>query len=154
MPSWRASSASRRRPAATATWCDWRPAPVQIVDEVPQGRLYKDGRILIDAEARTVADRRRLGFVGVVSIAVALDEKGALVADPEVELIGIPDADADGENFADIAFRAAVETVEQLPRARRRDPDSVAESVKRGVRSAVAAHWGKKPLCLVHILTV
>jgi ribonuclease J len=30
----------------------------------------------------------------------------------------------------------------------------VADAVKRGVRAAVAAQWGKKPLCLVHVLTI
>ena len=49
---------------------------------------------------------------------------------------------------------AAVETMESLPRGRRRDPDSVADAVKRGVRAAVAVQWGKKPLCIVHILTI
>jgi len=101
-----------------------------------------------------VADRRRLGFVGVVSVAFALDGKGTLVGEPEVELIGIPDVTADGRRFDDIAHEAAVETVENLPRGRRRDPDSVADAVKRGVRAAIAAQWGKKPLCLVHVLAV
>jgi ribonuclease J len=130
------------------------PGPAGIVDEVPQGRLYKDGRLILDAAQRTVADRRRLGFVGVVSVALALDQKGALVGDPEVEMIGIPETTPDGRAFSDIAYEAAVETVENLPRARRRDPDSVADAVKRGVRAAIANQWGKKPLCLVHVLTI
>jgi ribonuclease J len=130
------------------------PGPATIIDEVPQGRLYKDGRLVIDAEQRTVADRRRLGFVGVVSVAFALDDKGALSGEVEVEMIGIPEIAADGRPFRDIAHQAAVETVENLPRARRRDPDSVVDAVKRGVRAAIAAEWGKKPLCLVHVLTL
>ncbi len=130
------------------------PGPVSIVDEAPQGRLYRDGNIIIDAEQRTVADRRRLGFVGVVSIALALDNKGALVSDPAVELIGIPELTADGRRFDQVAQEAAVETIESLPRARRRDPDSVVDAIKRGVRGAIAAQWGKKPLCLVHVLAI
>jgi ribonuclease J len=131
------------------------PGPAGIVDALPQGRLYKDGRLVINAETRTVADRRRLGFVGVVSIALAIDDDaGIIVGDPEVELIGIPEADAEGRPFEGLVHDTAVETVENLPRARRRDPDSVADAVKRAVRSAVAARWGKKPLCVVHVLTV
>jgi len=130
------------------------PGAAAIVDEVPEGRLYKDGRLVIDAEDRTVADRRRLSFVGVVSVAIALDERGVMEGDPEVDLIGIPETAPDGRPFRDIAYNAVVETVDSLPRPRRRDPDSVADSVKRAVRSAIASQWGKKPLCLVHILTL
>jgi ribonuclease J len=130
------------------------PGPARIADEVPQGRLYKDGKLLVDAEARTVADRRRLGFVGVVSVALALDEGDATLVDPQIEMIGIPDKTADGRPFLDIAYDAVVETIRTLPRPRRRDPDSVADAVKRAVRAAVAAQWGKKPLCLVHVMEV
>src|SRR6266849_10466486 len=130
------------------------PGPPGIIDEVPEGRLYKDGRLIVDAEARTVADRRRLSFAGVVSVALALDERGGLAADPEVDLVGIPDTDADGASFYEIAYNAALETVEQLPKARRRDPDAVEESVKRAVRAAVANRWGKKPICLVQVIEV
>ncbi len=130
------------------------PGSPGVIDEVPQGRLYKDGRLLVEAEARTVADRRRLGFVGVVAVALALDDKGMLAADPHIELIGIPEVDAEGETFAAIAYDTALETVEQLPKARRRDPESVGESVRRAVRGAIAERWGKKPLCLVQVLVV
>ena len=130
------------------------PGSPSVIDEVPEGRLYKDGRLLVDAEARTVADRRRLGFVGVVAVALAVDERGMLAADPEVELIGIPEADAAGEPLDGIARAAALETVETLPKARRRDPEAVAESVRRAVRAALAERWGKKPLCVVQVLTV
>jgi ribonuclease J len=44
--------------------------------------------------------------------------------------------------------------VEGLPRARRRDADALAESVRRAVRSTLNQEWGKKPLCLVHVLEV
>ena len=130
------------------------PGPAQIVDELPQGQLYRDGRLIIDAEQRTVADRRRLGFVGVVSIAFALDAKGMLTGAPAIESIGIPELAADGRRLEEVAHEAAVEVIESLPRPRRRDPDSVADAVKRAVRAAVAVQWGKKPLCLDHVLTL
>src|SRR5262249_478592 len=66
------------------------PGAAAIVDEVPQGRLYRDGSLIVGAEQRTVADRRRLSFVGVVSVAFALDNKGALAGEPAVESVGIP----------------------------------------------------------------
>ena len=125
-----------------------------LIDEVPAGRLYKDGTLLIEAEARTVADRRRLSFAGAVSVALALTDKGDLIEDPSVGLIGIPERDHDGGLMIEVAENAVLETLESLPRASRRDPDAVAEAVRRAVRAAVAERWGKKPMCQVHVLTV
>jgi ribonuclease J len=130
------------------------PGPAAIIDEVPAARLYKDGRLLVEAEGRTVPLRRRLAYNGMVTVALAMTDKGEMAADPEVELIGIPDLTAAGESMAEIAYDAVMATIESLPRARRRDPDAVAEAVRRAVRAAVAGHWGKKPVCHVHVLTV
>jgi len=130
------------------------PGDPGIVDEIPTGRLYKDGKILISAEGRTIADRRRLSFAGFVSVALALTDKGQLAADPEVELFGIPEQTETKESMAEIAYDAIVETFETLPKQRRRDPDAVEEAVRRGVRAALAESWGKKPLVHVHVLVV
>jgi ribonuclease J len=125
-----------------------------LIDEVPAGRIYKDGALLIEADDRTIADRRRLSFAGAVSIALALTDKGDLAAEPEIDLIGIPQRGRDGALMANIAMDAIRETFNSMPRARRRDPNSVAESVRQGVRSAIAQQWGKKPMCHVHVLAV
>ena len=126
----------------------------RIIDEVPAGRIYKDGILLVEAEARTVADRRRLGFAGAVSVALALTDKGEILDDPSLDLIGIPERDRDGGSMYEVVRDTVLETVESLPRGRRRDPDAVAEAVRRAVRAAVAQRWGKKPMCHVHVLTV
>jgi ribonuclease J len=129
-------------------------APAGIVDEVPAGRLYKDGTLLVDADARTVADRKRLSFAGAVSVALALTDKGELVEGPSLDLIGIPERDREGALLYEAAHDAVIETLETLPRARRRDPDAVAEAIRRAVRALIAERWGKKPMCHVHVLTV
>jgi ribonuclease J len=126
-------------------------APAKI-DELPAGRLYKDGALLVSAEERTVADRRRLGFGGVVSIALAVGQRGDLVGEPEVRTTGIPEADTRGNRIEDIAYAAAVEAFESMPRPARHDPDAVAEAVRRAIRAALANAWNKKPTCHVHVL--
>jgi ribonuclease J len=130
------------------------PGPAAIVGEVPSGRLYKDGTLIIEATSRTVASRRRLSFAGIVTVALALSEQGTLVVDPEIELIGIPDTDAAGRSMADIARDAVEEAFQALPKPRRRDPNEVAEAIRRAVRGAIAERWKKKPICHVHVLEV
>jgi ribonuclease J len=130
------------------------PGDPGIIDELPSGRLYKDGAILEDSKSRAVVERRRMGFAGCAFVAIAMTEKGELADDPEVDLVGIPEKNTAGEVIDEIVFDTVVSTVESLPRARRRDPDATAESVRRAVRAVVSEHWGKKPICLVHVLTV
>ena len=124
------------------------------IDEVPAGRLYRDGSLIVSAEERTVADRRRLGFAGMVSVALAVSGRGELICDPHVRLTGIPEADALGHSIEDIAYDAAVEAFESMPRGRRHDPEAVAEALRQAIRAALAAAWNKKPACHVHVLEV
>ena len=130
------------------------PGDPAVIDELPSGRLYKDGAILEDSKSRAVVERRRMAFAGCVFVAIAVTEKGELADDPEIELAGIPEKNVAGEELDDIVFDTVVSTVETLPKARRRDPDALAESVRRAVRATIAAEWGKKPLCYVHVLVV
>jgi ribonuclease J len=125
-----------------------------IVDQVPAGRLYKDGKLLIDGATRTVSDRRRLSFAGAVSVALAITDKGELAADPELDMIGIPERGREGDSIEEAVYDAVVDTFESLPRGRRRDADAVAEAIRRAIRAAIVQRWGKKPMCHVHVLTV
>ncbi len=126
----------------------------EIIDEVPAGRLYKDGSLLVDAAERTVPDRRRLGFCGIVSVALAITERGELIGEPEVATTGIPEKDRDGNLIVNLAFDAVVNAVNSMPRSYKRDPDSVAEAARRAVRGTIGAVWNKKPMCHVHVLVV
>jgi ribonuclease J len=130
------------------------PGTPGIIDEVPAGRIYKDGALLVAAEAVTTADRRRLSFAGIVMVSLALTDKGVLAADPALELIGIPERNMAGELFFEIAFDAVLATFDSLPKQRRRDPEAVAEAVRRAVRAAISEHWQKKPICRVHVLEI
>jgi len=130
------------------------PGEPSIIGKLPSGRLYKDGNIVEDAKSRAVSERRKMAFAGCAFVAIAITEKGELAEDPEVDLIGIPEKTMAGEEIDEFVYDAVVSTVENLPRARRRDPDAIAESVRRTVRSVVNEHWGKKPICMVHVLVV
>ncbi len=130
------------------------PGPAGIVDEAPAGRLYKDGRVIIREDAEAVRERRKLSFSGFIGIGVAVDERGEVAADPEIELIGVPERTADGDTFLELVADTVDTALDTMPRARRRDPDALAEALRRAVRNAVQAKWGKKPICHVFVLGV
>ncbi|HRK24322.1 MAG TPA: ribonuclease J [Beijerinckiaceae bacterium] len=129
------------------------PGDPVIVQEVPHGRLVKDG-MLITEETGAVAERRKLAYVGIVTVAFAIDERGEFASDPEIETTGIPETTADGTVIAELALDAVEAAVRSLGKARRRDVSAVQEAVRRAVRSAIADVWDKKPVCQVFVLDV
>lgn len=130
------------------------PGDSAVIDQLPSGRIFKDGMILESEKSRAVTERRRLGFAGCAMVALAINSKGDLLDDPAVDLIGIPEKSSAGLLLDDIVYDIVVDVVENLPKARKRDPDAMAESVRRAVRSTLAEHWGKKTICYVQVLVV
>ena len=122
-----------------AIWCGLSPT-AGIIDELPSGRLYKDGSLLVEADARMVADRRRLSFAGMVSVALALTDKGELVDDPSLDLIGIPERDRDGGLIYEAVHDAVIETLaiaaaRAPPRSRRGGGGGPPRRARRGQRA-------------------
>jgi ribonuclease J len=129
------------------------PGPAQIIDDVPVGRLYRDGMILTRADDGQVRERRKLSFAGSVAVSLVMSEKGHLLAEPEVAVTGLPATDNEGTPFTEIARNAVIGTIDSLPRPKRKNQALVSEAVRRSVRAAVNQAWGKKPTCSV-LLTV
>ena len=127
------------------------PGAAEIIDQVPFGRIYKDGRLIGDDQAMGIRDRRKLSFAGHVAVNVVLDEKYEIAGDPDLVAIGVAAADASGELLEDLMIDAAVGAIESIPRVRRKDIELVAESVRRAVRGAANEAWGKKPIVTVFI---
>ena len=127
------------------------PGAAEIIDKVPFGRIYKDGRLIGDDQAMGIRDRRKLSFAGHVAVNVVLDEKYEIAGDPDLVAIGVATADASGEPLEELMIDAAIGAIDSIPRVRRKDIDLVAESVRRAVRAAANEAWGKKPIVTVFI---
>ena len=130
------------------------PGVAEIVDHVRSGRRLKDGELLIDVAEPTIGERRKLSFMGMVSVAVAIDAKGDVKADPEIALMGLPSRTRDEADMVELVGDVVDRTIEGLPRQRRRNPEVLEKAIERAVRGAVAQAWGKKPVCHVLVLEV
>jgi ribonuclease J len=130
------------------------PGPAEIIDEAPVGRLHVDGRLIVPVDDGPARRRRKLSFVGLVSVSLVLDGKHQLARDPVIVLDGLPFESRDGTAMADLLLDAVEDSLESLPRPRRRDDETIKETIRTGVRRAADAAWGKKPIChvLIHRL--
>lgn len=127
------------------------PGEIEIVADAPVGRFYKDGKLVGDFDEMGIGERRKLAFVGHVAVNVLLDSRHDFLADPDIVTYGLPEFDDEGESMEDTLYDAVLGAVESIPRARRKDLDTVRESVRRAVRSAANNGWGKKPIVTVFV---
>jgi ribonuclease J len=130
------------------------PEPASVIDEAPVGRLYRDGNLIVPDVEGPVKARRKLSFVGIVVVAMALSRRGEIFGEPGVVLEGIPAADRRGESMREIVFDAIDGTLRSIPPKRRGDHGMVQEAVQRAVRSAINEAWGKKPVVKVLLSVV
>ncbi|MCV9909673.1 ribonuclease J [Brucella sp. HL-2] len=127
------------------------PGKAEIIDEAPVGRIYKDGKLIGDEDEIGMVERRKLAFVGHVAVSVLLDRDFKIMDEPDLVAFGLPEEDGQGDLMEDILLDAAIEAIDSIPRARRKDLEVVRESVRRAVRSATNEAWGKKPVVTVFI---
>ncbi len=127
------------------------PGPAAIIGEVPVGRLYRDGRLIIPAGDGPVRDRKKLSTVGLVAVAFTLGAKGELIGEPDCAIDGVPAENSEGDLMEDIILDTVEGTIESIPPSRRKDVELVRDAVRRAVRSAVDYAWGKKPVVKVLI---
>jgi Predicted hydrolase of the metallo-beta-lactamase superfamily len=130
------------------------PGPAEVVDQAPFGRVYKDGKLVGDFEEMGIDERRKLSYVGHVSVNVLLDSRYDFLGDPDVVAYGLPEVDEEGEDMEDTLYDAILGAVESIPRVRRKDLDVVRESIRRAVRAAANEAWGKKPVVTVFVTKV
>ena len=127
------------------------PGTPEIIDQVPFGRIYRDGLLVGSEEAMGIRDRRKLSFAGHVAVNVVLDDRYELAGDPDIVAIGVAQADAKGDDMEELMLDAAIGAVDSIPRQRRKDLDLVQEAVRRAVRGIANEVWGKKPLVTVFV---
>ncbi len=125
------------------------PGPSEVAGYAPAGRLHVDGRLIVTAIDGPARMRRKLSFVGIVFVSLALDDNGNIVADPVVKADGLPASDEQGTPFADFLLEVVDCALDSMPRAQRRDDSVVVELIRHAVRRAADTAWGKKPVCHV-----
>ena len=124
------------------------PGDPKKVDEVRVGQLVLDGDVILPADGQTVNERRRIGFGGLITVAVPVGGDGELAGTPLIRPFGVP-VEEDRDDFIADATDAATKAF--TPRG---DEDKVREAVRLAVRRCATLWTGKKPLVDVAFVEV
>ena len=124
------------------------PGDPKKVDEVRVGQLVLDGDVILPADGATVNERRRIGYGGLITVAVPVGDDGELAGTPLIRPFGVP-VEEDRDDFIADATDAARRAYSPGG-----DEAAVRESVRLAVRRCATLWTGKKPLVEVMMLQV
>ena len=129
------------------------PGPAQFIDEVPSGRLYVDGGMLVTEAGEAIRERRHAAGNGVLVVSFALDKRGRIVSDIDVRGIGLPGDEGTplGDALDNLAERVE-DVVRGLKGEALEDELVVEQAVARALKKASQQIWDRRPIVETIIL--
>src|SRR5689334_985083 len=118
------------------------------VDEVRVGRLVLDGDVILPADGATVHELRKIGYGGLITVAVPVSDNGELAGTPLIRPFGVP-VEEDRDDFVADATDAATRAYSPAG-----NEEQVREAVRLAVRRCATLWTGKKPLVEVMLLQI
>jgi len=112
------------------------------------GRLVLDGDVILPADGATITERRRMGYGGLITVALPVGEDGKLAGSPLIRPFGVP-VEEDRDDFIADATDAAKRAYSPSG-----DEEKMREAVRLAVRRCATLWTGKKPLVEVMLLQV
>jgi ribonuclease J len=118
------------------------------VDEVRVGQLVLDGDVILAADGATVNERRKIGYGGLITVAVPVGEDGKMAGKPLIRPFGVP-VEEDRDDFIADATDAATRAFDPAS-----NEDQLREKMRLAVRRCATLWTGKKPVVEVMLLQV
>ena len=88
-------------------------------------------------------------------VSLVIDDRGALIADPQLDMIGLVDLKNDGEEQIDNnLYDEICDVVARMKKDDLRDDDKIADKVGIGIRRFCNGVLGIKPKTTVHVIRV
>ena len=107
-----------------------------------------DGDVILPADGATVNERRKIGFGGLITVALPIGANGALAGAPLIRPFGVP-VEEDRDDFLADATDAATRAYKPGG-----DEEKMREAVRLAVRRCATLWTGKKPVVDVSLLRV
>ena len=127
------------------------PGPVEVIDQVPAGRLHVDGEVLTSDKAGGMWERKKMAYNGHLSISLVIS-KGKVEDGPIIVARGFSEADGrPADESLEPIDEAAERALDSLKRGDFGDDEKIEKALSRAVRRAAETEFGKRPLVDVTI---
>lgn len=127
----------------------------RVIDHIPTGVLAVTPKGLVSGTHRSITQRRKLQYEGVVFISLVVDRRGHLASDPQMTTHGLIDPTIKDEVdiIEDLTDEIHDIVVDMSPEDRG-DDAFIAEEVRIGIRKQTSMIFRIRPRVFVHVTRV
>ena len=124
----------------------------EIIDKAPTGRLYLDGHLGVEADSKSIKDRKNLSVNGYLEITLILSNNGK-IKKPIISFKGIPESN-DLENFIFDMEDEIFSICKTFSLQSKNQEKNLIETIKQNCRKIVKEKTGKKPFTNINIARI
>ena len=124
----------------------------EVIDKAPTGRLYLDGYLGVEADSKSIKDRKNLSINGYLEITLILSNNGK-IKKPIISFKGIPESE-DVENFIFDMEDEIFSICKTFSLESKNQEKNLIETIKQNCRRIVKDKTGKKPFTNINIARI
>ena len=128
------------------------PGEPQVVDKVTWGRVYLDGKVLIDNDSHVLKDRRNMAANGYMEITVLISKNGQIKNNPIITLKGIPLIQEDESEIEYDLEDVVMDTCKNFNLNNSKQEKNLIDTLKGNCRKLINDKSGKKPLVNINLV--
>lgn len=131
------------------------PGKAEIIDHIETGLLAVEPGRIISASHPAIAERRKLQHTGALHASLVLDNRGTLLAAPQISSTGLLDEeDEDDLDLIDDLIDDITHLTKSLKKRGMKDTDAISEEVRIMLRRAIYDEIRIKAKVSVHVVKV
>lgn len=128
------------------------PGEPKVVDKVTWGRIYLDGKVLIDNDSPVLKERRNMAANGYMEITVLISKNGQIKNNPVITLKGIPLIDDDASEIEYDLEDIVMDTCKTFNLNNSKQEKNLIDTLKGNCRKLINDKSGKKPLVNINLV--
>ncbi len=128
------------------------PGEPKLVDKVTWGRVYLDGKVLIDNDSHVLKERRNMAANGYMEITVLISKNGQIKNNPIITLKGIPLIEEDESEIEYDLEDVVMDTCKNFNLNNSKQEKNLIDTLKGNCRKLINDKSGKKPLVNINLV--
>ena len=128
------------------------PGEPKVVDKVTWGRVYLDGKVLIDNDSPVLKERRNMAANGYMEITVLISKNGQIKNNPVITIKGVPLIDEDASEIEYDLEDIVMDTCKTFNLNNSKQEKNLIDTLKGNCRKLINDKSGKKPLVNINLV--